>query len=265
MGSDPRGGRARSTVVAFPQDRHALPSVMRLLPSGRSLAIGFLVVALAAGSYTVARLTSMFAIQTIDVRGGTPLVRAHVRAALARLEGTSLVALGSGAVSQRLEALPDVGSATYDRAFPHTLRVYIRAETAIAVVRRGADAWLVSADARVIRELQPGTAPALPRIWVPASADVHADGTLDDRAGAAAVRALAALQGVAFPIHVRVVKVDDGQVAFLLRSGLELHLGAPIALPLKLAVARRILPVVRRTIAKPQYIDVSVPARPVAQ
>jgi cell division protein FtsQ len=238
--------------------------LLRLLPSGRSLLVGFGLIAIAAGSYVLARETSMFAVRTIDVRGGSPVVRAHVRAALGPLEGTSLLAVGGDAITRRLEPLADVRAARYDRDFPHTLRVFVRAEAAIAVVRRGANAWLVSASGRVLRDVEPDAGTGLPAIWVPASADLQPDGSVEDPGAMSAIRALAALRAARFPIHVRVVKTDEGQLALLLRSGLELRLGAASLLPLKYAVAARILRVARSTMPVVRYIDVSVPARPVA-
>ncbi|MDQ2985026.1 MAG: FtsQ-type POTRA domain-containing protein [Actinomycetota bacterium] len=265
MGSAPPRERARTTVVPFP---HSIPrgggGTLRLLPSGRSLLVGFGLLALAAGSYAIARETPMFAVRTIEVRGGTPRVQAHVRTALASLEGTNLLKVGAASVARRLETLPDVGSARFDRAFPHTLKVFVRAEAPIAVVRRGADAWLVSANARVIRSVEQAAGPALPRIWVSGSADVQSDGSLKDAAGVEAIRSLAALQAARWPIHVRLVKLEDGEVSFVLRSGLELRLGSTRLLPLKFAVAGRILAIVRSTMPDARYIDVSVPARPVA-
>jgi cell division protein FtsQ len=263
MGRAPKG-RARATVVSLPNDRFGWSGLVRLLPSGRSLLIGFGLIALAAGSYVVARETPMFAVETIDVQGASPSVRAHVRAALRPLDGTSLLAIGGDSIARRLEPLADVRAARYDRDFPHTLRVFVRAQVAIAVVRRGADAWLVSGGGRVIRDVDASVAPGLPRIWVAASADLQADGSVGDADGVSAIRALAALRDARFPVHVRVVETDGGELAFLLRSGLELRLGTPRLLPLKLAVAARILKLARATMPSVRYIDVSVPARPVA-
>jgi len=50
-------------------------------------------------------------------------------------------------------------------------------------------------------------------------------------------------------------------LTFVLATGLELRFGDAPALPLKLAVARRLLALVHRTSS---YVDVTVPARPVA-
>ena len=78
--------RARAAVVPFPSgaDRAAF---VRLLPSGRSLLIGFALVAAAAGLYTLARVTPMFAVQRIEVEGAPPAVAAHVARPSLRSKG----------------------------------------------------------------------------------------------------------------------------------------------------------------------------------
>ena len=59
------------------------------------------------------------------------------------------------------------------------------------------------------------------------------------------------------------VRVRERDLTFLLGSGLELRLGALRAIPLKLAVAQRVLPGCSAQ-GGYRYLDVSVPARPVA-
>ena len=56
----------------------------------------------------------------------------------------------------------------------------------------------------------------------------------------------------------------DGQITLGLRGGLEIQLGAPLDLPLKVAVARGILPLLALPRAGgPDYLDVTVPERPI--
>ena len=150
----------------------------RLLPSGRATVITLVVVALAAGVYLVARESSVFAVDTIDVRGAPPSIAGQVRAALADFKGGSLVTLNGAAVVRRLEGLPVVAAARYDRDFPHTLRVFIDPERPVAVVRRGPDSWLVSARGRVISSLAQGEQSDLPRIWVKGAVSVSPGGML---------------------------------------------------------------------------------------
>jgi hypothetical protein len=57
--------------------------VAALVPTGRSLLVALALLAAGAGAYAAARETSIFAVRTLDVRGGTPALRSEVRAALA--------------------------------------------------------------------------------------------------------------------------------------------------------------------------------------
>jgi cell division protein FtsQ len=233
---------------------HAVP-----LPSRRSLAIGLGLIALAGGMYAIARETSAFAVRHIRVTGGSPLLRANVRKELASLKGTNLLALDGSALERRVAALPSVVSATYDRAFPHTLRISIVPETPVAVLHRGVQTWLVSARARVIARLVPGSHPLLPRIWVPTAAPVAVGGYLEATYGGTAARTLGLVQH--FPARIGTATLAHGELTFALRSGVALRFGAPTDIRLKLAIARRALRVLP---SGSSYLDVSVPGRPVA-
>ena len=257
-----RPQHARTAVVPFPAQAERL-QLLRALPTGRSLLIGFAIVAGAVGLYALARVTPMFAVQRIEVEGAPPQVAAHVRAALAPLEGTSLLALKGAAVNRALAPLTDVSGATYDRDFPHTLRVVVRAEQPVAVARRGAKAWLVSASARVISTVPLGTNRSLPRVWLSGAADPQAGAAIEDRPALRAVRALALARRARFGRRILFVRPGEHQLTFLLVSGLELRLGDVRAIRLKLAVASEILPRLLQS-GGYGYLDVSVPGRPVA-
>ena len=256
--------RSRSHVARLPRSGPAreswLARVARLSPSPRSLAVGFALVAAAAGAYVAARETSVFAVRTIEVRGAPPRVAAQVRAALAPLEGRSLLKIGGGDVRSRVGTLATVSASSYDRAFPHTLRVYVRAEEPLAVLRRGSQAWLVSVRGKVLRALRNPRLSSLPRIWVPRGVTVTEGAALADDEAVRAVRALAPLGRDPFIRRVRDVRVTEHELTMILRSGVEIRLGDASNVLLKLAVAREIVP----RLTPPGYLDVSVPERPVA-
>jgi cell division septal protein FtsQ len=237
--------------------------VVRLLPSGRSLLVGFAIVLGAAGLYLLARSTPMFAVGQIEVEGAPPAVAAHVRSALAPLKGGSLLALDSVEVERRLAKLPDVAAAGYDRDFPHTLRVTVRPEYPVAVARRGPKAWLVAASTRTIAEVPLRTHPGLPRIWLAHSNEPEVGSAVTDRYALRAIRVLALARIAHFQGGVRMVRVRARDLTFLLGSGIELRLGDLHAVPLKLGVAKRVLPILRQH-GGYLYLDVSVPERPVA-
>jgi cell division protein FtsQ len=258
----PQRARARAAVIPLPGSAQRAP-FLNALPSGRSILIGFAIVIGAVGLYLVARVSPMFALNTIAVEGAPPGVASHVRSALRPLEGESLLSLDSAQVDRRLNALPEISAFSYDRDFPHTLRVTVRAEHPVAVARRGTKAWLVAASARVIAEVPPGARPRLPRIWLAhASDDPQVGAVVEDRFGLRAVRTLASARLAHFPSRVRMVRAREHELTFLLGSGLQLRLGELRAIRLKLAVAARILPGLRG--GGYTYLDVSVPERPVA-
>src|SRR5205823_9507272 len=141
-------------------------------------------------------------------------------------------------------------------------RVVVTPAHSIAVLRRGASAWIVSSDGRVVRSADLSAARKLPRIWIPrivAAVDVGA--TVADADAARAIRALAIARGTGFGARIAAVRSSDRELTFVLAGGPELRFGDPTALPLKLAVARRLVPLAASTSG---YVDVTVPARPVA-
>jgi cell division protein FtsQ len=241
-----------------------VPELGQLVPSLRSLAIGLALLALAIGTYGAALETSMFAVTTIDVRGGTPQVRAQVQAALAAEIGRSLLKVSGAGVAQLVDPLPEVRSFTYDRAFPHTLRVVVRSQVPVLVIRRvpGADAFLVAASGRVMRMLPHPRLSSLPRLWVKKDVQLTV-GQQVPRNVIAASSALAALRGSGLPGGVETVSIGKGELTLTLGGGLQVLLGDPGDIRLKLAVARRILRQTGAGAAGSGYLDVSVPARAV--
>jgi cell division protein FtsQ len=230
-----------------------------VLPSARSVVLGLVIAAGCALAYVGARETSVFAVREIVVTGVPPRAAADVRRALLPLEGESLVGLRADDVERLAEELPQVESVSHDRAFPHTLHVVVEPEQPLAVLRTGSDSWLVSRTARVISRLPRGARPALPRIWKPASADVLVGATLATGDGADELDALAPVRSTGMGGRVATVKIEDGQITYVLRGGLEVRAGGAVDLPLKLTIARRIL----AQMPVSGYLDVSVPERPV--
>jgi cell division septal protein FtsQ len=234
----------------------------RLAPSGRSVLIGVALLVLGVGGYVGARETSIFAVRTIDIRGGDPALQAQVKAALADEVGQSLMKIDGTGLDRRIAPLPGVRSFRYDRAFPNTLRVVLRPEQPVLVLRSGADAYLVAATGRVIRTLAHPRLSHLPRLYVPRKELQAKVGEPLPAALGAAATALAALQGAPLPGGVRLVR-GGTELTLVLGSGLEVRLGDHGDLQLKLAIARRILRVTSAVPTVGDYLDVSVPERPV--
>lgn len=239
--------------------------MLPFLPSYRSLALGLTLLVLAGAGYGAARATSVFAIRELRVEGATPALAREVRAALAPLSGQSLLALDGDLVVARLEAIPEVRSASYDRSFPHGLDVSVERELPVAVLRRGAESWLVSDRGRPLRPIPRGAHPRLPRLWVPKSVTVARGRIVAAPHALRGAAAAAALAPGGLPSPVRTIRVGEQELTFQLASGLELRLGNGQELQLKLAVAAQIVPGLQSPSAGgPAYLDVEVPERAVS-
>jgi cell division protein FtsQ len=250
-------------VLPLPRRRRV--DLLRFAPSGRSLLVGCALLLVAGGLYGLARETSMFAVGTIQVEGASPALTRAVQRELTRYDGRSLVTVDGAAVAQQAAGLPAVRSAVVDRAFPHTLRVRVTPELPVAVLRRGTDAFLVSARGRVIAPVELRTHHSLPRVWLPATTELELGSLLGGESGGLAARSLAAFVGSGFTSRITFVRALDGQITLGLRGGLEVRLGAPADLRAKIAIARAIVPgLAFPSRGGPDYLDIAVPERPVA-
>jgi hypothetical protein len=118
---------------------------------------------------------------------------------------------------------------------------------------------------RVIASIPRGTHQRLPRIWLPATTEIEIGAFLGDQSGVLAARSLSALVGSGFRERISFVRALDGQITLGLRGGLEIELGAPVELRLKIAIAQSILPMLALPSGGgPDYLDIAVPERPVA-
>jgi len=256
--------RKRSTArtAVLPARRPvAPPALRRLAPSIRSLLVGLALLVLGFGGYAAARETSIFAVETIDVRGGTPALRAQVRRVLTSEVGQSLLKVDGAGLTRRIEPLAAVRSFGYDRAFPNTLRIFVRPEEPVLVLRQGAAAYLVATSGRVIKPLAHRRRSHLPRLYV--NHDVHVRvGSRLPRTFATAATTLAPLRASPLPGGIRSIRAGK-ELTLILGGGLELRLGDHGDLALKVAIARRILGATGAVLAGGGYLDVSVPERPV--
>jgi hypothetical protein len=245
------------------------PSVRGSLavPWRRVAGIGLATAALLALLYLGARETPVFSIRSIEVSGGSPAVRAAARKAVQPIVGESLVALDGGALVDELQALPSVRSATYDRAFPSTLRIVVQAEVPLATVRIGPDGWVLSERGRVIATARPDGADRLPYFRLSGTTPPLQPGAfVTDPRTLTILRALAAVPKN-FPARLEEVGLEANAVTIGLRMPWgepELRLGKPVDVELKFAVAALVL----RSLTSDEqaavgYLDVSLPERAV--
>jgi cell division septal protein FtsQ len=251
-------------AAARAQTRTASPALL-VLPSGRSIAVGFGILAAAFLLYLGARESAVFSVRSVEVAtepvGHTRLVRRE----LAPLRGTSLLEIDGSAIERRLERLPHVHLLGYDRSFPNTLRVHVSVERPVAVLRQADENWLVSGRGRVLRKLERKLRRPFPVVWLPPALEPEAGVILRSPESAQAVAALAAATASEPRLTRRVWYVKTGEDGFsmVLRDRLELRLGNMTELRLKLRVAKHVLAAVRATGSPATYIDVAVPERPV--
>jgi cell division septal protein FtsQ len=249
---------ARTAVSASPS--------LRFLPSGRSLAVGFGLLAAAFALFFGARQTAVFAVHDVEVESIPPSQARFVGRALEGLHGVSLLRIDQDAIQRRLDTLPHVHLLGYDRAFPNGLSVRVSVERPVAVLRRGSDRWLVSAEGRVLRRLERRLRRPLPVVWLERTVDPQVGAILGAAEPSRAVRTVAAIRTAAPGLAGRVwyVKMGEGGTATaVLDDRFEVRLGKSGDLPLKLEVARRVLATMRREGDVAAYLDVSVPERPV--
>ncbi|MFN8188206.1 MAG: FtsQ-type POTRA domain-containing protein [Gaiellales bacterium] len=228
-------------------------------------AAAFLLAALCGGLYVVARETPLFAVDGVEVLGGAGDTAAQVRAALARYDGVSLVEVDPEGIQDDLERLPLVVAASVDRAFPDTLRVSVRPERPVAVLRQGETAWVVSERGRIMGEIEQGDLTKLPRVWLTQQEASLSEGAyILDREGGAAVRAIARLPKQ-FPMRIAAARGTIDDLRLVLGSKTELRLGEATDIRLKLEVAAVVLRHLSATErSELAYLDVSLPTRVVA-
>jgi cell division protein FtsQ len=216
--------------------------------------------------YLWVKHSGTFRLRSVAVRGGTEQDRVAARDAVARAAaGRSLLALSPARVAGAIEKVPTIRLARVDRDFPHTLRIHIVPERAVALaLGPGGYRSLVAASGRVLRVFQPGEAvPVLPHVWTQRERPIPG-GSMRAPGAQAALDALAA-RPPDFRAQVANVKMDpDRGIVMRLRGGLDIVLGPPLELPDKLRAAAWVLRYYSTSAERAQlvYADVSAPNRP---
>ena len=176
----------------------------------------------------------MFQLRSVAVRGGTESERVAVRDAVARAAaGRSLLALSPARVAGEIEQVPTIRLASVDRDFPHTLRIRIVPERAVALaVGRGrlsqpawprAAAWCVSSSGKT-------AVPVLPRIWT--KRERPSAGRRDPRRCPRRPRSTRSRRArpTSAPSVANVKMEPERGIVMRLRGGLDIVLGPPLQL-----------------------------------
>ena len=152
--------------------------------------------------------------------------------------GKSLLETDAGALETRLEKLPYVRSATVDRAFPHTLAVSVDAYSPAVFVQSGEDRASWSPRTGGCWPRRPTAPRRVPRIAIPPGAvlavgDRPVMPTCPRRCAAA--RRAARIPHVGRPRQPADLAVA-GRITAVVGHHIQLRLGEPVDLPLKMAV-----------------------------
>jgi cell division protein FtsQ len=257
----PTSARAAAARLATPR-----PTVPLWLTPRRVLLVVVLGAGVAIGAYAFAARSSLFAVDGITVAGASSPVAREVKRALRPIVGESLVGLDLERVAALATSVPSVRAVRLERDFPDTLRVRVVPEQPVLVVRSGPRAWVVSERGRVLRELHPSQRPkGFPLLWA-AGLELEPGARVADATVLHAARALGRLPDP-FPLPISTARgtVDDLTLVLEGPRELELRLGPAEELGLKLEVAARVLAKLGATERERlDYVDVSVPERPVA-
>lgn len=233
------------------------------MPSRRALTVAAAVAAVVALAYLAARTTPLFAVKTVEVKGASPEGTAQVKAAVDRFLGTSLVGLDGDDIIRRVESLPTVVSADYDRAFPHTLTIFVQPERPVALVAYRGTRWLVSVRGRVMRRAREGELQTYPRIELGGTRSPALGETLAAPSVLVPLEALAQVEK-SFPVRIRLAVLEAGELTLTLEEKTEVRLGDPVDVDVKLAAAASVLSALSsEERADLAYVDVSLPERPV--
>jgi cell division protein FtsQ len=140
------------TRVAPPRPAPAAPAA-RSSRRGLLLGIAAAVVAVAAAAVYVVGFTGLFGVRHVTVTGVRALSAEQVRAAAAVPAGGPLARVDTGAVADRIRALPGVERVAVGRSWPATLRITITERHGVAWIGRGGAYWLVDPDGVVFQRL----------------------------------------------------------------------------------------------------------------
>ena len=217
--------------------------------SRRKLIVGAVIVALLAGFATwLVGFSSVFGVHTVVVSGEHRLTEQRVLAAAKVGSGTPLLQLDTAAIRSRVEALPDVASATVTTSFPSTVRIAITERVPVGVVKDGGQFALVDRTGDQFRTVR--TRPEhLPLLVVSHGPDAHTTG------GAVATVA-ASLPARLLSRIESIQSLDPRAITLLLHDGTVVQWGDADRSALK---ARVLLALVPRPGTQ---IDVSDPDQP---
>lgn len=229
--------------------------------SGRTVAVLAASVLGIVGAWQLSAHTSLFAVDSVEVRGAPERLAREIRAAAKdEVGGRSLLTVSGERLALALErTVPGVVSARVDRAFPHRLVIDVEAEVPVGMVRLPNGLMSIAPSGRLL--------PRFPARGVPEL--TLGDATVGGEAvtGAQFARVLALADALASTkLDIRLISETRSGLVAWTRGGIELRFGAEEALGRKLKIARAILHATPEVeLRELRYVDVSSPEYPVSR
>jgi cell division protein FtsQ len=118
---------------------------------------------IAAGTWALLFASGLADVEEVQVSGALTVSRQDVLAAAAVETGTPLAGVDTGAVAERVAALPGVARVDIGRDWPHTVTITVTERVAVALVDTPKGLMLVDATGLPFRAA-PEVPPPLPRI-----------------------------------------------------------------------------------------------------
>lgn len=240
---DPRL-RARRVAVRRDAGRRRLRRLLVAVGATAVIGVGVAVV-----------YSPLLAVNRVQVRGAGPTQHAVLAAAHLRA-GAPILFVDAGGTAAAIRRLPTVASAHVDRSFPHTVTVTVTLRTPVAWAPSGGGrAALVDAHGVVISR-----APTAP-LGVPELVGLTKVPAPGGRITPLGPATLAAALAPALPGRVAGVALGPAGLIVGVTAGPQLRFGDTTALAVKARAAAALLGALVRPA---NYLDVSVPAAPVA-
>jgi cell division protein FtsQ len=117
----------------------------------RRVVLVLLVVGLVAGAGWLVFVSSVLAVERVEVSGAHTVSADRISRAAAVPLGEPLARVDVDRVRERVEDVPVVARAVIGRSWPHTVSVEVVERTPVAVVRRDGELWLTDAEGVMYR------------------------------------------------------------------------------------------------------------------
>ena len=231
----------------------------RIDPRRRRLALAVIVAAglVLFGGWTLFKDSSLVAVQRVSVTGQSgPNAGAISSALTSAARGMTTLDVSPARLRTAVSSYPEVKELRVSAQFPHGLRIQVIEQLAVAAVQIGGRRVAVAGDGTLLHAAASASLPLIPLAVPPGGP------RLTERAGVAAVAALAAAPYQLLARISQVTTTSDHGLVAQIRGGPAIYLGDPSQLRAKWISASEVL--ADSGSAGALYIDVTDPSRPAA-